>query len=86
MLNDAVVNDWLVRSPFVKAKKGELIAIAHEAKRQVVLTSENEEKLLKACNTIKRRHLKAMIVAAIRYRLPFKQALIVPKTRSRFGQ
>ena len=31
MLNDAVVNDWLVRSPFVKAKKGELIAIAHEA-------------------------------------------------------
>jgi hypothetical protein len=24
MLNDAVVNDWLVRSPFVKAKKGEL--------------------------------------------------------------
>lgn len=31
MLNDAVVNDWLVRSPFSKAKKGELIAIAHEA-------------------------------------------------------
>lgn len=28
------VNDWLVRSPFVKAKKGELIAVAHEAKRQ----------------------------------------------------
>ena len=26
MLNDAVTNDWLVRSPFVKAKKGELIA------------------------------------------------------------
>ena len=45
MLNDAVVNDWLVRSPFVKAKKGELIAIAHEAKRQVVLTYENEQKL-----------------------------------------
>ena len=48
MLNDAVVNDWLIRSPFVKAKKGELIAIAHEAKRQVVLTSENEQKLLQA--------------------------------------
>jgi hypothetical protein len=42
MLNDAVVNDWLVRSPFVKAKKGELIAVAHEAKRQIVLTPENE--------------------------------------------
>src|ERR1044072_3922804 len=43
MLNDAVTNDWLVRSPFVKAKKGELIAIAHEAKRQVVLSSEDEK-------------------------------------------
>jgi integrase len=65
MLNDAVVNDWLVRSPFVKAKKGELIAVAHEAKRQIVLTSENEQKLLQACSTCKRRHLKAMIIAAI---------------------
>lgn len=65
MLNDAVVNDWLVRSPFVKARKGELIAVAHEAKRQIVLTSENEEKLLQACGTSRRRHLKAMIIAAI---------------------
>ena len=30
------------------APKGELIAIAHEAKRQVVLSSENEQKLLAA--------------------------------------
>ncbi len=65
MLNDAVVNDWLVRSPFVKAKKGELIAVAHEAQRQVVLTSDTEQKLLQACSTSKRRHLKAMIIAAI---------------------
>ena len=65
MLNDAVVNDWLVRSPFVKAKKGELIAVAHEAKRQVVLTPENEQKLLHACGTSRRRHLRAMIIAAI---------------------
>ena len=65
MLNDAVINDWLVRSPFSKAKKGELIAIAHEAKRQVVLSSENEQKLLQACSTSQRRHLRAMIIAAI---------------------
>src|SRR5690242_541138 len=65
MLNDAVTNDWLVRSPFSKAKKGELIGIAHEAKRQVVLSSENEDKLLQACSTSKRRHLRAMIIAAI---------------------
>ncbi|HSE19543.1 MAG TPA: tyrosine-type recombinase/integrase [Pyrinomonadaceae bacterium] len=65
MFNDAVVNDWLVRSPLVKAKKGELIAVAHEAKRQVVLTSENEQRLLQACSTSKRTHLRAMIIAAI---------------------
>lgn len=65
MFNDAVVNDWLVRSPFVKAKKGELIAVAHEAKRQVVLTPEHDQKLLHACETRRRRHLKAMIIAAI---------------------
>jgi integrase len=65
MLNDAVVNEWLVRSPFVKAKKGELIAVAHETKRQVVLSSENEQKLLQACGTSRRRHLRAMIIAAI---------------------
>lgn len=65
MLNDAVINDWLVRSPFSKAKRGELIAVAHEAKRQVVLSSENEQKLLQACSTSKRRHLRAMIIAAI---------------------
>ena len=35
MLNDAVVNDWLVRSPFVKAKKGELIAVTHEASERI---------------------------------------------------
>jgi integrase len=65
MFNDAVVNDWLVRSPFVKAKKGELIAVAHETKRQVVLSSENEQRLLQACGTSRRRHLRAMIIAAI---------------------
>jgi hypothetical protein len=62
MLNDAVVNDWLIRSPFVKAKKGELIAIAHEAKRQVVLTSENEQKLLQPS-------IKSLFIIAITFLL-----------------
>jgi len=65
MLNDAVVNNWLLRTPFAKAKKGELISIAHEAKRQVVLTAEDEKRLLEACSTGQRRHLNAMIIAAI---------------------
>src|SRR6185503_4527598 len=42
-----------------------LISIAHEAKRQVVLTAEDEKRLLEACSTGQRRHLNAMIIAAI---------------------
>lgn len=65
MLNDAITNDWLVRSPFTKAKKGELIPVAHETKRDRVLSPEEEEKLLAQCETEKRRHLKALIIAGI---------------------
>jgi hypothetical protein len=46
----------------LKAKKGEQVAVAHEAKLQVVLTSENEQKLLQRAAPV-RRHLKAIIIA-----------------------
>jgi len=65
MLNDAMANDWLARSPFTKAKKGELIPVAHETQRTTVLSLEDEEKLLAQCQTNKRRHLRALIIAAL---------------------
>lgn len=43
MLNDAVSSDWLMRSPFTKAKKGELIPVAHETQRTTVLSGEDEK-------------------------------------------
>jgi hypothetical protein len=65
MLNDAVTNDWLMRSPFTKAKKGELITVAHESKRKITASPDDEQKLLNQCNTEKRKHLKALIIAAV---------------------
>lgn len=65
MLNDAVCNDWLSRSPFSKAKRGELIPVAHETMRTTVLSLDDEKKLLAQCGTSKRRHLKALIIAAL---------------------
>jgi integrase len=65
MLNDAIANDWLVRSPFTRAKRGELIPVAHETQRTTVLSAADEKKLLAQCETPKRRHLKALIIAAL---------------------
>jgi hypothetical protein len=81
MLNDAIVNDWLVRSPFTRAKRGELIPVAHETKRERLLTAEEEVKLLAACETDKRRHLKALIHCWYRLRLSAGRA-----TRASLGR
>jgi|SRR5882724_38267 len=65
MLNDALTNDWLVRSPFSRAKRGELIPVAHETQRTTVLSLTDEKTLLDQCQTDSRRHLKALIIAAL---------------------
>ncbi|MFN2393892.1 MAG: hypothetical protein ABR566_18270, partial [Pyrinomonadaceae bacterium] len=48
MLNDAVYNGLLNRSPFLNAKG--LVSLADEVKRERVLTFEEENRLLEACN------------------------------------
>lgn len=65
MLNVAVANDWLVKSPFTKAKAGSLISIADERQRERILSPDEERKLLAACDTPKRAHLRALIIAAL---------------------
>jgi len=47
MLNDAVYNGWLNRSPFLNAKG--LVSLADEVKRERVLTFDEENRLLEAC-------------------------------------
>jgi len=65
MLNEAIVNDWLLISPFKRVRPGDLISIADERKRTTVLSFEEETRLLAACNTPHRRHLGAFIIAAL---------------------
>jgi hypothetical protein len=65
MLNEAVVNDWIIFNPFNKARPGELIRVADERKRETILTPAEEKRLLDACGTPRRRHLKALVIAAL---------------------
>lgn len=62
MLNFAVQNEWLIRSPFVLTKG--LISKAAENERDRILSFEEEVRLLDAC-TGRRRHLRPLIICAL---------------------
>jgi hypothetical protein len=38
MLNEALVNDWILTNPFKKVRSGELISIADERRRETILS------------------------------------------------
>jgi integrase len=81
ILNDAVYNGWLIRSPFLNAKG--LVSLADENKRERVLSFDEEKRLLITCladlpRTYKRKgkeisvviksrrkHLKPLIILAV---------------------
>ena len=65
MLNEAMVNDWILVNPFKKVRPGELISIADERKRETILTPAEEKVLLAACATHWRRHLRVLVIAAL---------------------
>jgi integrase len=65
MLNEAKINDWITINPFTKARPGELISTADEQPREIILTYEQEQRLLKECEGDNRRHLKALIIAGL---------------------
>ena len=62
MLNFAVQNEWLIRSPFVLTKG--LISKAAEAERDRILSLDEEQKLLDVC-TGRRDHLKPLLICAL---------------------
>ena len=62
ILNVAHDEGWILANPF---KKG-LISVASETQRQRILTREEEQKLLSACDTLLRcSHLKPILIAAL---------------------
>jgi integrase len=62
MLNFAVQNEWLIRSPFALTKG--VISKAAEVERDRVLSFEEERRLLDACAG-RRRHLRPLIICAL---------------------
>ncbi|HXH71176.1 MAG TPA: site-specific integrase [Pyrinomonadaceae bacterium] len=81
MLNDAVYNGWLNRSPFLNAKG--LVSLADEMRRERILTFNEEYRLLEACKEFvtlqyvrngkkiiaraksNREHLRPLIITAL---------------------
>src|SRR5436853_2858431 len=62
VLNVALANGWIHRSPFTMGKT--LISIGDEKPRERILTREEEERLLLAC-TGWRAHLRPIIICAL---------------------
>jgi integrase len=63
MLNVAQREGWILRNPF--AAGDSLISLADENKRERILTREEEVKLLAACGTPQRAHLKPILICAL---------------------
>src|SRR5713226_7405984 len=65
MLYEAKRNQWIKNNPFEFARKNEIIRSSDRKKRNLFLTFDQEIKLLKACETEDRRHLRALIIVAV---------------------
>lgn len=62
MFNFAIQNDWVIQSPFSKAKG--IISISAETERNRVLSFDEETRLLSACHS-RRSHLKPILICAL---------------------
>ena len=63
ILNFAHRQDWIAKNPFKSGAS--LISKADEAQRERVMTFEEEERLLAACETDSRKHLRPILIAAV---------------------
>jgi integrase len=54
---------WITKSPFKKGKA--IISAAMESKRERILSREEEERLLAACDCKERRHIRPVLIAAL---------------------
>jgi integrase len=59
----AVQKEWLIRNPFSKGEG--LISLAHEVARERVLSTEEQRKILQACQTKHRRHVYPIVLIAL---------------------
>ena len=65
MFYEAKRYQWIKHNPFEFARKNEIIKSSDRKKRKLFLAFDQEIKLLKACETEDRRHLRALIIVAV---------------------
>jgi integrase len=59
----AVQKEWLIRNPFSKGEG--LISMAQEVPRERMLSTEEQRKILQACQTKQRRHIYPIVLVAL---------------------
>jgi integrase len=84
MLNEAKRNQWIKHNPFEFARKNELIKSSDRKKRNLFLTFDQEIRLLKACETEDRRHLRALIIVAVDTGARFGELINLTKSQIDF--
>ena len=85
MLNEAKRNQWIKENPFAFARKNEVIKSSDRNKRNLFLTFNQEIKLLRACETEDRRHLRALIIVAVDTGARFGELIKLKKAQIDFN-
>jgi integrase len=85
MLNEAVRNGWIKHSPFEFARKNEVFRSSDRKKRSLILSFEDEIKLIEACQTEDRRHLRALIIVALDTGARFGELIHLKKSQINFA-
>ena len=85
MLYEAKRNQWIKQNPFELARKNEVIKASDRKKRNLFLTFNQEIKLLRACETEDRRHLRALIIVAVDTGARFGELIHLKKAQIDFA-
>ena len=85
MLYEAKRYQWIKQNPFEFARKNEVIKSSDRKKRNLFLTFSDEIKLLQACETEDRRHLRALIIVAVDTGARFGELIHLKKAQIDFN-
>lgn len=63
IFNIAVRQDWIIKNPFNRGES--LIEVSAERQRERILTIEEEQRLLSACEHYQRKHLRPLLISLL---------------------
>jgi integrase len=85
MLFEAKRNRWIQENPFREARRNEVIRSSDKKSRNLVLSYEQETRLIEACRCEDRRHLWAMAITAADTGGRFGELIALEKSQLDFG-